>query len=79
MLPVLLSRSVLVVLAPRRSQCPHRSLDTFLGLGTGFFAYYLYETHPRTAPPADERLSELVKWKYAQYQARKQAQPNASS
>ncbi|TEB36385.1 hypothetical protein FA13DRAFT_1727978 [Coprinellus micaceus] len=56
-----------------------RALDTFLGLGTGFFAYYLYETHPRTAPSADERLSELLRWKYAQYQARKQGQPNVSA
>jgi Non-classical export protein 1 len=48
-----------------------RSLDMILGIGTGVFAYYLYETHPRTAPPQQERLAELVRWKYAQYQQKR--------
>jgi hypothetical protein len=34
-----------------------------LGVFTGFFAYYLHETHPRTAPPPGQRLIELVRWK----------------
>ncbi|KAF6765272.1 hypothetical protein DFP72DRAFT_870592 [Ephemerocybe angulata] len=49
-----------------------RSIDTILGIGTGFFAYYLHETHPRTAPRPEDRLLELVKWKYAKYQTMKQ-------
>ncbi|KAI5900295.1 uncharacterized protein SCHCODRAFT_02695535 [Schizophyllum commune H4-8] len=40
-----------------------RSLDCALGVFTGFFAWYLHETHPRTALPEDQRLLNLVKWK----------------
>lgn len=32
---------------------------------TGVFAYYLYETNPRTAPAEQDRLQELIKWKRA--------------
>lgn len=32
---------------------------------TGAFAYYLYETNPRTAPAGQDRLQELIKWKRA--------------
>ena len=42
-----------------------RTLDPLLGIFTGGFAYYLYENNPRTAPPREERLSELVRWKLA--------------
>ncbi|KAF8238595.1 hypothetical protein L208DRAFT_1387276 [Tricholoma matsutake] len=45
-----------------------RYLDPFLGVFTGFFAYYLYETHPRTTVPPDQRLAVLVKWKITKYQ-----------
>jgi hypothetical protein len=38
-----------------------------LGIFTGIFAYYLYETNPRTARPPDERLMTLVQWKLAKW------------
>ena len=34
-----------------------------MGVFTGCLAYYLYETHPRTARAPGESLRELVKWK----------------
>ncbi|KDQ33524.1 hypothetical protein PLEOSDRAFT_1087856 [Pleurotus ostreatus PC15] len=40
-----------------------RTLDPILGVFTGVFAYYLYETNPRTALPRDQRLTSLVQWK----------------
>jgi len=45
-----------------------RFIDPFLGISTGVLAYYLYETHPRTAIPPDQRLALLVQWKLAKYQ-----------
>ncbi|KAG5727953.1 hypothetical protein E4T56_gene19350 [Termitomyces sp. T112] len=45
-----------------------RTLDPFLGIFTGFFAYYLHETHPRTALLPEERLFALLQWKWAQQQ-----------
>ncbi|KIL69820.1 hypothetical protein M378DRAFT_118430, partial [Amanita muscaria Koide BX008] len=45
-----------------------RSLDTALGVLSGFLAYYLHETHPRTALPAEQRLLPLLKWKWTKYQ-----------
>ncbi|KAH9901394.1 hypothetical protein C8Q73DRAFT_243622 [Cubamyces lactineus] len=45
-----------------------RSLDPILGVFTGVLAYYLYETHPRTAMPEELRLKSLLGWKYAQWQ-----------
>jgi len=30
---------------------------------TGVLAFYLRQTNPRTAPPAEETLSALVSWK----------------
>ncbi|KAF9075214.1 hypothetical protein BDP27DRAFT_1153416, partial [Rhodocollybia butyracea] len=45
-----------------------RSLDPVLGVFTGFLAYYLYETHPRTALPQDQRLLELVQWRWSTWQ-----------
>ncbi|ESK94535.1 hypothetical protein Moror_8002 [Moniliophthora roreri MCA 2997] len=41
----------------------HRVIDPILGVFTGVLAYYLYETHPRTGLPQDQRLTELLKWK----------------
>ncbi|EMD37985.1 hypothetical protein CERSUDRAFT_113105 [Gelatoporia subvermispora B] len=41
-----------------------RRLDPLLGVFTGVFAYYLYESHPRNAVPPEERLTALIKWKY---------------
>ncbi|KAJ8078903.1 hypothetical protein PM082_013187 [Marasmius tenuissimus] len=43
-----------------------RALDPFLGVFSGVLAYYLYETHPRTALPHDQTLRELIKWKWFQ-------------
>ncbi|KAK7693493.1 hypothetical protein QCA50_003061 [Cerrena zonata] len=40
-----------------------RTLDPVLGVCTGIFAYYLYESHPRTALPEQDRLLPLLKWK----------------
>jgi hypothetical protein len=45
-----------------------RTLDPLLGVMTGVLAFYLYETNPRTAPPPDQRLSELTRWKWAKWQ-----------
>ncbi|GBE82164.1 hypothetical protein SCP_0405440 [Sparassis crispa] len=42
-----------------------RTLDPFLGVFTGVFAYYLHETNPRSAVPRDDRLVELMKWKWS--------------
>ncbi|CAL1704657.1 unnamed protein product [Somion occarium] len=50
-----------------------RTLDPILGVCTGIFAYYLYETHPRTALPEQERLKELVKWKLEKNKREKEA------
>ncbi|KAI0082627.1 hypothetical protein K474DRAFT_1702624 [Panus rudis PR-1116 ss-1] len=41
-----------------------KALDPLLGVFTGVFAYYLYENHPRTAPPDGERLIDLARWKW---------------
>lgn len=41
----------------------HRYVDPVLGVFTGVLAYYLHETHPRTALPPDQRLMELIRWK----------------
>lgn len=50
----------------RPEQITRRSFaDPLLGVFTGVFAYYLYETNHRTAPPQQERLQELIKWKQA--------------
>ncbi|RDB21138.1 hypothetical protein Hypma_011671 [Hypsizygus marmoreus] len=48
-----------------------RGLDPFLGIFTGFFAYYLHETHPRTALPPDERLSVLLRHKWDRFQQKR--------
>ncbi|KAJ3869956.1 MAG: hypothetical protein NXY57DRAFT_901679, partial [Lentinula lateritia] len=45
-----------------------RGIDPVLGVFTGFLAYYLYETHPRTSLPQDQRLMELVRWKWSKWQ-----------
>ncbi|KAH8106994.1 hypothetical protein BXZ70DRAFT_1003880 [Cristinia sonorae] len=42
-----------------------KTLDPLVGIFTGVFAYYLYENNPRTAPPQEERLLSLVRWKLA--------------
>ncbi|KAG6898361.1 hypothetical protein C0992_009036 [Termitomyces sp. T32_za158] len=50
-----------------------RSLDPLLGIFTGVFAYYLHETHPRTALSPEERLSALLRWKWAQHSESRKA------
>ncbi|KAI0006128.1 hypothetical protein BJV74DRAFT_880431 [Russula compacta] len=46
-----------------------RTLDPLLGIFTGAFAYYLYETNPRTALSPEQKLDNLVRWKIKKYQA----------
>ena len=52
----------------------HRSsgLDPFLGVFTGVLAHYLYEANPRTAPPPDQTLESLIRWKLAKREAEHQ-------
>jgi Non-classical export protein 1 len=38
-----------------------------LGIFTGVFAHYLYETNPRTAPIPEQKLDNLVRWKIEKY------------
>jgi hypothetical protein len=45
------------------------TLDPLLGIFTGVFAYYLYETNHRTAPSPEQKLDALVRWKIEKYQA----------
>ncbi|KAI8998630.1 hypothetical protein BD414DRAFT_475620 [Trametes punicea] len=45
-----------------------RTLDPVLGVFTGFLAYHLYESHPRTAMPEELKLKSLLKWKYTKWQ-----------
>lgn len=45
-----------------------RTLDSILGVFTGGLAYYLYESHPRTAMPEELKLKSLLRWKYAKWQ-----------
>ncbi|KAF9484723.1 hypothetical protein BDN70DRAFT_825252 [Pholiota conissans] len=49
-----------------------RGLDPFVGAFTGVLAFYLHETHPRTARPEEERLFQLLQWKYRKYQHTRQ-------
>ncbi|KIY44172.1 hypothetical protein FISHEDRAFT_52242 [Fistulina hepatica ATCC 64428] len=42
----------------------YRILDPCLGVCSGLLAYYLFETHPRTALPEERRLLNLLKWKW---------------
>jgi hypothetical protein len=41
-----------------------RTLDPLLGVFTGFLAYYLHETNPRTAPPPGHSLRDLLGWQW---------------
>lgn len=59
----LLSRYVAVSVASILTDELPSSLDPILGVFTGVFAYYLWETNPRTAMPEDQRLTALVQWK----------------
>ncbi|KAH9063338.1 hypothetical protein EDB87DRAFT_1558165, partial [Lactarius vividus] len=44
-------------------------VDPVLGIFTGALAYYLYETNPRTAPPPEEKLDSLIRWKVEKYRS----------
>lgn len=52
----------------------HRGLDPFLGVFTGVFAFFLDEIHPRTARQDDDRLVELLRWKYRKFQEKRRAE-----
>jgi hypothetical protein len=43
------------------------TLDPMLGIFTGVFAYYLYESNPRTAPIPEQKLDNLARWKIEKY------------
>ncbi|KAJ7774500.1 hypothetical protein DFH07DRAFT_732520 [Mycena maculata] len=49
-----------------------RSLTDLATFRTGIGAYYLHETHPRTGIEPHDRLTELVKWKWAKYWAQRE-------
>ena len=68
MSPYLLSRCVSCFLLQSVIFIFPRGLDPLLGVFTGFLAYYLHENHPRTALQPEEKLSELLRWKYNNYQ-----------
>ncbi|KAK0239949.1 hypothetical protein EDD85DRAFT_949803 [Armillaria nabsnona] len=51
-----------------------RGLDPLLGVFTGVLAYYLYETHPRTGLPEEQRLMELARWKMDKWRQEKLAE-----
>lgn len=74
MAPVLLSRLALSFLVRRISHRLRRPLDTLLGVFSGVFAYYLNETHPRTARPPEQKLLSLMRWKWAKYQEQRTKQ-----
>jgi hypothetical protein len=55
-----------------------RTLDPLLGVFTGFLAYYLHETNPRTAPPPGHTLRDLMGWQWDQSSAKRQAEAAAT-
>lgn len=55
-----------------------RTLDPLLGVFTGFLAYYLHETNPRTAPPPGHTLGDLLHWQWDQSAKRREAKVAAS-
>jgi hypothetical protein len=71
MSPYLLSRYVSCFLLQSVISMFPRGLDPLVGVFTGFLAYYLHETHPRTALHPEEKLSELLRWKYNKYQQKR--------
>ncbi|GMK57112.1 hypothetical protein CspeluHIS016_0309520 [Cutaneotrichosporon spelunceum] len=56
-----------------------RTLDPLLGVFTGFLAYYLHETNPRTAPPPGHTLKDLVSWQMDQNKQRAEKESAASA
>lgn len=55
-----------------------RTLDPLLGVFTGFLAYYLHETNPRTAPPPGHTLRDLLSWQWGE-SARRRDERNAAA
>lgn len=62
-----------------RSYLLSRTLDPLLGVFTGFLAYYLHETNPRTAPPPGHTLKDLVSWQVADNERRRQVAAAATA
>ena len=77
MTPVLLSRYVLTSVPYVCVLTLNNGLDPVLGIFTGFFAYYLYETNPRTARAPDERLTALLQWKWTKWKRDREAKLSA--
>ncbi|KAG2157202.1 hypothetical protein DEU56DRAFT_763456 [Suillus clintonianus] len=75
--PVLLSRYVPPSQFNKLALINTSGLDPVLGIFTGCFAYYLHETHPRTAPPPDKALATLVQWKWAKFKRDREEKLNA--
>ena len=53
-------------------------IDPLLGVFTGVLAFQLRQNNPNTAPPEDERLDSLLKWKFAQWQEHKKRREMAN-
>ncbi|KAG8813789.1 hypothetical protein FRC17_001428 [Serendipita sp. 399] len=52
-----------------------RFWDPLLGVFTGVLAFQLRQNNPETAPPPNERLDHLLKWKYNRWiESRKEQQ-----
>ena len=62
----------------RATHASCRTLDPILGVFTGAFAYYLYETHPRTALPQELRLMSLLRWKREKWQQERERRLQAT-
>lgn len=62
-----------------RSYLLSRTLDPLLGVFTGFLAYYLHETNPRTAPPPGHTLKDLVHWQWSDNARRREEAAAASA
>jgi Non-classical export protein 1 len=58
--------SILLHTRPRPNFCCS-VFDPILGVFTGVLAYYLYENHPRTNLPPDQRLTSLIMWKRSEW------------
>ncbi|KAG8806983.1 hypothetical protein FRC18_005813, partial [Serendipita sp. 400] len=52
--------------------------DPLLGIFTGVVAFQLRQNNPETAPPSNERLDYLVRWKYNQWLESRRKQQDAS-
>lgn len=62
-----------------RSYLLSRTLDPLLGVFTGFLAYYLHETNPRTTPPPGHTLKDLVRWQVADNERRREVAAAATA